>query len=93
MEFCRLCCTLQPEAYDLWHKIEAEAGIRVLTPTGGIDVAWKECKDMKALLDAAMRNKVPLTVMNAKQAYDRFKVKIPEDFICVYQEDAVRCMA
>jgi hypothetical protein len=81
---------VQFESYRLWDEIQANAGVRLLTTSGGIDVGPKAGKDMGSLLKACARHKIPITVYDSKRALERFHINIPDDNICVHQEDAVR---
>jgi hypothetical protein len=81
---------LQFESYRLWDEIQANAGVRLLTTSGGIDIGPKTGRDMQSLMKACARHKIPITIYDPKRTLERFHVSIPDDNICVHQEDAVR---
>lgn len=76
-------------AYPLWESAQREAGQSVYTKTGGLDWGKKGSKDIESLLASCRRFNVEVEVMDATQANARFprQLKLPSDFIAVYNSD------
>ena len=76
-------------AYDLWEEAQAEAGLRVYTHTGGLDVAHKDAPAIQSLIAGCIKHGAPIEVLDPVEAAARFpQLHLPEDFIAVVNPDS-----
>ena len=77
-------------ALSLWHELEADAGIELLTTTGGID--FGDLASVKSIGDALVHTGVPLEIVGPVEAARRW-LGFAFDGPVVYQPDAGRLSA
>ena len=76
-------------AYGLWEEAQAEAGTRVYTHTGGLDVAHKDAPAIQSLIAGCIKHGAPIEVLDPSEAAARLpQLHLPEDFIAVVNPDS-----
>ena len=80
---------LMERAYSLWDHAEQEAGFKVVTRTGGLDVAAADDADSIALIQACKALSVQHEILTPAQVRERFRqVQLPENYVGVYSPEA-----
>lgn len=75
--------------YPMWAELEAEAGEKLHTPTGGIDFAvLDDAPSLRATITSLNAENIPHEILNAHDAEQRFpQFKFDEDMTVLYQAD------
>lgn len=86
-------------SYELWRRLEHEAGERLLFITGGIDAGALGGENVEGSLQSCAMHDIPHEVLDARQLQRRFPgYRLPDDMVAVVQPDAgflipERCVA
>jgi sarcosine oxidase len=86
-------------SYALWRELEAESGVRLLTPTGGLDIGTPDAMALDEIRATYLAADVPFIEMDRSAITARFpQFQLPEGTVGLYQADysllaADRCVA
>ncbi|XP_065897172.1 peroxisomal sarcosine oxidase-like isoform X2 [Dysidea avara] len=77
------------EAFPLWEQVEKESGITVYRKTGIARFGPKGSKKLSTLVTNMHKCGLPVSVLDAKEMKQRYPhLNLPDNFECVYEEDA-----
>lgn len=77
------------DAYGLWAHAENEAGTKVFTKTGGLDISHKDNMQIKQLIRSAEKCNVSAKILTPLQVKEKFpSITIPDDNIGVFSPDS-----
>jgi sarcosine oxidase len=80
---------LAQAADELWLQLEHDADEKLLTRTGGLDIATKDAPELLAIQKALTDSGRPFEVLDAGETAKRFPAfKLREDQAAIYQQDA-----
>src|SRR5215469_14171062 len=76
-------------AYELWEKLERDAGAKLLTITGGLILGSEESKLVRGGLAAAQAHSIPCSVYMPSEIRQRFPAITPfDDDVAVFEHRA-----
>jgi len=76
-------------SYELWRRLEREAGERLLVITGGIDAGAPGGANVEGSLQSCAMHGIPHEVLDARQLQKGFPgYRLPDEMVAVYQPDA-----
>jgi sarcosine oxidase len=76
-------------AYELWEKLEADAGTKLLNITGGLILGSADSQLVNGGIAAADQHSIKYAVLNPRQAHERFPAITPlANDVAVYEERA-----
>ena len=76
-------------SYELWERLERDAGQKLLTITGGLILGPAQSEMVANGIAAARQHGIPYTVLNPGEIRDRFPAITPlENDVAVYEERA-----
>ena len=83
---------LAAPAYDLWHQVEAEAGLQLVVKTGGLDLerlGTTGPKDLSHCAETMSAYGIPYEELSAQEVMARWpQFRLPEDARGLYQADS-----
>jgi len=79
---------MMKEAYTLWEQAEHEAGYKVITKTGGLDVSRKGYGDLEGVKAACAMNDIECQLLTPAEVAERYPgVQLPDDYEAVYSSE------
>jgi sarcosine oxidase len=76
-------------AYELWRKLERDAGTQLLHITGGMNIGSRDGELVTRTIAAARRHSIPFDVLEERELARRFPVVVPQPGdVAVYEKNA-----
>jgi sarcosine oxidase len=69
------------KAWELWERLERDAGVSLLTPTGNLTIGPPDCPAVRGFLEAAEAGNFPHEALEATEVRKRWpRLAMPDDF-------------